>query len=471
MTAPRLLTRTLAASVTALALTACGGSTDSAGADGASDASKASKTKVRDLAAIRESGTLRVATRNAPTTWYIDRFGHAAGPEYDLATAFADSLGTEVEIVEGETSADVLSLVQQGKADLAAAGLTITDARGERVTFSDPVNTVTEQVVCNREGKRAKSIADLPQVKLAVSDGTTYVDTLTQVAEATPAVSFKTRDASTEQLLRDVWKGKLDCTVADSHIFALNRRYFPTLVAEFDLSETRQLAWAMPKSAGKLAGALDKWLARAETQTVIADTQRQYFAVTEAFDFVDMRALTRRVDDRFPKYDDLFLAAGEEFDIDPILLAAQGYQESHWDPAAKSPTGVRGIMMLTKPTAESLGVTDRLDPKQSIEGGARYLAKMKTRFADEVTEPDRTYLALAAYNVGRAHMHDAQKLAREQGKSPYVWADIKTVLPLLSEKEYYSRLKYGYARGHEPVRYVERIREYEDVIDKHVKAG
>lgn len=458
--------RLLIVGLAALALTACG-SDSSDGASGAASG-KTGKSKARDLAAIQEAGVLRVATRNAPTSYYIDRFGHPAGPEYDLVAAFADSISTDVEIIEAGSSDEVLTLIQRGQADIGAAGLTITDARAEGVTFSTPTQTVTEQVVCNREGRRAKSVETLPDVSLAVSAGTTYADTLQSVADQAPGMTVKTRDASTEQLLRDVWQGKLDCTVADSHIFALNRRYFPTLVSEFDLSGNRELAWAMPQSAKSLVTAANRWLERPETKTVLADTQQQYYAMVEMFDFVDMRALTRRIDERFPKYDDLFEDAGSMHGIDHILLAAQGYQESHWDPKAKSPTGVRGIMMLTKPTAESLGVSNRLDPKQSIEGGSRYLARMKTRFSEEVTEPDRTYLALAAYNVGRAHMHDAQKLARDLGKSPYKWDDIKTVLPLLSEKKYYSKLKYGYARGHEPVRYVERIRNYEDVIRQHI---
>jgi membrane-bound lytic murein transglycosylase F len=146
------------------------------------------------------------------------------------------------------------------------------------------------------------------------------------------------------------------------------------------------------------------------------------------------------------------------------LLAAQSYQESHWNPKAKSPTGVRGIMMLTQPVAKSLGVTSRLDAKQNIFAGARYHAKMKKMFVDDVHEPDRTWMALAAYNVGRGHFHDAQALARKLGKNPHLWIDMKEVLPLLSEKQYYKDLKYGYARGNEPVQYVTRIREYDDIL-------
>lgn len=424
----------------------------------------------RDLAAIKASGTLRVATRNAPTTWYIDRRDQSAGPEYELATAYAESLGVTIEWVQREDITGVLTAVAAGKADMAAAGLTATPLRAEKFAFGPTYRSVSEQVVCHREGKRAKSMAELAGVSLTVARGSSYAETLEALPPSTPPITFKTRDASTESLLRDVWERKLDCTVADTHILALNRRYFPELVSDMEIANDKTLHWMLPKDADALLASLKTWSDSMAAQTVLAAIEQRYYAPHTEFDFVDMRAFVRRIDERYPKYDNLFEDAGDTHGVDPILLAAQGYQESHWEADAKSPTGVRGIMMLTRNTAESLGVDDRLDPEQSIEGGAKYLAKMKTRFSDEVTEPDLTYLALAAYNVGRAHLHDAQSLARERELSPYVWDDVRQVLPLLSDKSVYPKLKYGYARGHEPVRYVERIQNYEDVLHTQLAA-
>lgn len=422
---------------------------------------------IADLKQIRDMGVLRVATRNAPTTWYIDRTDQPAGLEYDRIRALATALGLDLEIVEAASTQAVLALVRRGEAHLAAAGITITPARQTSLQFSSPTLQVTEQLICNREGLRVTDRTELAGMTLTVAEATSYADTLNTLRDTAPGLTVRTVDTTTEALLRKVWQGALDCTVADSHVFALNRRYFPTLVAEFDLTETRALAWAVHPDASELLQAVNRWLDQPATQALLAETRSRYFAPAERFDFVDLRAFTRRIEHRYPKYDQYFMAAAQDHDIDPLLLAAQGYQESHWDPEATSPTGVRGIMMLTRPTARSVGVTDRLDPVQSIEGGSAYLAKMKTRFSDEVTEPDRTYLALAAYNIGRAHLHDAQKLARELGKSPHHWDDMKTVLPLLSDKSVYPKLKYGYARGHEPVRYVERIRSYQDILAAH----
>ena len=128
------------------------------------------------------------------------------------------------------------------------------------------------------------------------------------------------------------------------------------------------------------------------------------------------------------------------------------------------------MMMLTLNTARELGVANRLDPQESIDGGAKYLDQMRQRLPDDVQEPDRTWFALAAYNVGMGHLQDARELAVRLEKNPNSWADLKEVLPLLSKKKYYTTLKYGYARGSEPVTYVTRIRNFEDILIQHYEA-
>lgn len=143
------------------------------------------------------------------------------------------------------------------------------------------------------------------------------------------------------------------------------------------------------------------------------------------------------------------------------MLAAIAYQESHWDAQATSPTGVRGMMMLTKNTAQSLGITDRTDAEQSISGGVRYLQDMMSKVPESVPENERIWFALAAYNMGYAHMLDARALTAKTKGNPDSWADVKQRLPLLSQKPYYSKLTYGYARGHEAYAYVENIRKYQ----------
>lgn len=431
----------------------------------------AAEPAARSLEAIKASGRLVVLTRNAPTTWYIGRDDEPSGPEYELAEAFAAWLGVEVEYVIRDTIGDILEAINRGEGDLAAAGLTITRDRRRWFRFGPPYQEVIQQVVCRRDGVQPEDLRELSQVRLEVIARSSYAELLRDLEQEgyrTPEWS-EVEDTTTEELLRRVWLRELDCTVADSTIVAINRRSYPELVTPMRLSRPQQLGWVLPPKSDGLAAALDEWMTTFRASGALANLQEKYYGFFTQFDYVDTRRFMRRVEDRLPRYRDWFHEAASRQGIPWTLLAAQAYQESHWRPNARSPTGVRGIMMLTLPTASAVGVDNRLDPRQSIFGGAQYLAHLRGRFVDDVTEPDRTWLALASYNVGRGHMHDAQILARRQGLSPHHWRDIKQVLPLLSKPEYYRQLRYGYARGWEPVRYVQRVREYHHILTNVVE--
>ena len=183
----------------------------------------------------------------------------------------------------------------------------------------------------------------------------------------------------------------------------------------------------------------------------------------------DIQRFQYHVQTRLPLYRAHFEQVSKQYGLPWTLLAAQAYQESRWDRHAKSPTGVRGLMMLTRNTASSLGIENRLDPKKSIEGGARYFSTLKNQVPETIGKPDRTFIALAAYNVGMGHIKDAQNLAEKMNKNPDSWKDLKAVLPLLAKKQYYKELQYGYARGWEPVQYVKRIRAYHALLEHYLR--
>ena len=409
---------------------------------------------------------LVVATRNGPTTWYLGRDERPAGPEYDLVEAFAESRGWTVDWQVHESTASVLSALDDGKVHLAAAALTHLPARDERFERGLAHGEVVQQVVCHREDRPLPdTVEELAAVDLHVTGESSYAGRLATLSERVEGLGFATHaDVSTEVLLTRVAEREIGCTVADSTIVQVLRRHWPHLEVAFDLAEPEAIGWYAAASLEGLAEETRDWRASGEGQTAVAGMREQYYAYIGEFDFVDLRALNRRLDERLPRYLDEFEQAGETTGLPVDLLAAMAYQESHWDPQAVSPTGVRGMMMLTRPTAESLGVEDRLDPRESIMGGARYLADRLERLPADIPEPDRTYLALASYNIGRAHVLDARKLARELGRDPDSWTDMREVLPLKADKRYYPKTKYGYARGYEPVHYVQRIRNYRDVI-------
>ena len=424
----------------------------------------------RSLEEIQASGKLVVLTRNAPTTLYTDREEKQSGPEYDLVEAFAASLNLKVEYRIKSSVQEIIAAVENAEGDLAAAGLTITAQREKKFLFGPAYQDVTQQVVCRRDNVQPESIEDLVGLNIVVIGGSSYVERLQTLQKQHPELSWEeTSSEDTEQLLRAVWLREIDCTVADSNIVDINRRYFPELIAPLNLNESESLGWMMSGDRKDLQAALKSWLETVDESGELSVLQERYYGFVEVFDYVDTRKFISRIRSRYPKYKKYFKDAAAKYELSELLLAAQAYQESHWRANARSPTGVRGIMMLTLNTARAMGVTSRLDPKQSIFGGARYMNKLlNNRFDDEVAEPDRTWLALAAYNVGRGHVHDAQRLAREQGLNPHLWSDVKQVLPLLSDKRYYRDLKYGYARGNEPVRYVQRIRDYQLILENEL---
>ncbi|HER35797.1 MAG: membrane-bound lytic murein transglycosylase MltF [Halothiobacillaceae bacterium] len=413
-----------------------------------------------------EGGVLVVATRNGPVSWYIGRNQQPTGPEHDLVEAFAAAQGLRVEWQVHESTAAVLAALEEGRAHLAAAGLTHLDSRDRRFEAALTHGEVIQQVVCHREDRPLPdTVEDLVGVDLQVTDASSYVDRLTALAEQMEGLRFQTHaDLSTEVLLTRVARREIGCTVADSSIVEVVRRHWPNLEVAFDLSAPEQVGWYAVASLGDLAAASRDWRESERGQAVVDRVRERYYAYIGEFDFVDLRALNRRLDERLPRYLDEFEQAGEITGLPVDLLAAMAYQESHWDPRATSPTGVRGIMMLTEPTAASLGVEDRLNPRESILAGARYLADRRERLPADIPEPDRTYLALASYNLGRAHVLDARQLARELGRDPDSWSDMREVLPLKADERYYPQTKYGYARGYESVHYVRRIRNYRDVI-------
>jgi len=409
---------------------------------------------------------LVVVTRNAPTTYYEARDGFA-GVEYDLVERFAASLGLKTKYIVKDSVDDILAALQKNEGDIAAAGLTHTHQRRNGFLFSSDYQKVQQQVVCRRGGLHPKNAADLIKVKLAVPARSSYAEQLKKIKSKYPSLNWlEDTDNDTEELLAAVWQRKFDCTIADSNIVAINRRYYPELVVRFNLTQPESLAWVLNKNSKQLQKKINHWLAKEKSSGQLSQTLNKYYGFIEVFDYVENRAFQRGISKKLPKYKSMFVKAADHHGLAWTLLAAQSYQESHWKPNAKSPTGVRGMMMLTRTTAKELKIKNRLDPVQSVQGGAKYLSLLIKRIPKDVKQPDRTWYALAAYNIGMGHLYDARKLARHLGKNPSLWSDMSEVFPLLSQKKYYRTLKHGYARGREPVRYVKRIRDYQDILDR-----
>nr|WP_282571454.1 membrane-bound lytic murein transglycosylase MltF [Methylonatrum kenyense] len=415
---------------------------------------------------LRQGGQLVVVTRNAPTTYFIDRHGRPAGPEHDLVRDFAQAADLRVRFIRRNSVAEILRALETGDAHLAAAGLVVTEEREQRFLAGPAYQEVTQQMVCRRNGRIPGSLDDMDGVRLAVAAETSYQARLRYLRDnAHPELSWITDpQASTEALLHRVWEQQIDCTVADSTIVALNRRYLPELEVAFPLGNPEPLVWLLPEAAEPLRQALLDWHEQATAAGRIEQLLKPYYDHVDLFDYVDVARFRNRIENRLPELEPHFREAAEQHGLDWQMLAAVGYQESHWDAAAESPTGVRGIMMLTRATAEELGIGNRTDPVQSIHGGARYLADLRERLPENINEPDRTWFALAAYNIGLSHVRDARRLTLGLGRDGDSWAAVSEVFPLLAEPEYHQNLPFGYAPGNVPVQYVQRVRNYEDML-------
>jgi len=414
---------------------------------------------------VLDVGELRVVTRDSPTA-YVDGPDGPSGPEFDLAQAFANDLGVALVIETVQSVSEVLPHLLAGKAHMAAAGLSITATRRGYVNFGHPYEMVDMHLIYKLGSGKPRSIDDVIGRSIEVVAGTSHVDMLVSKLTDHPELAWtENADVEVAELLAEVAAGDVDFTIADSTEFNIQRHFYPDLRVALDLELGDPLAWAFPRETGdSLLSRADDFLIDIERSGILAQVKDRYYGHTNKFDYVGTRNFIRHYESRLPRYRAMFEGAAAQWGVDWRLLAAIGYQESHWRSGAVSPTGVRGIMMLTEDTARYLGLDDRVDPKNSIFGGAQYYARQTERVADTVDEPDRTWMAMAAYNVGFNHIKDARQIVEWQGGNPDTWVDISKALPLLAQRKWYSRVPFGYARGWEPVLYVNNIRSYFNIL-------
>ncbi|MGR8934781.1 MAG: membrane-bound lytic murein transglycosylase MltF [Gammaproteobacteria bacterium] len=419
----------------------------------------------RILKQIKKNHKLVVLTRKAPTTY----FEHQNGPdgfEYHLTQMLGDALQVDVEYVVYDNNEEILQALREGKGHIAAAGLGKTEAREKQVRFGPDYKTVQQQVVCNRHVKLPKEPRDLGNLSLQVVAGSSSDERLQKLKTELPQIRWlAARDMTAEALLKQVWQGKTDCTIADSNVVALNRRYYPELAVAFSFPHEHELAWGIPENADGFAAYLDRWFTQLEKNDDLERLDEKAYGFAKHFDYMEHAAFSSRIDKKLPRYKRLFQKASNDREMPWTLVAAVAYQESHWRSNAVH-AGASGLMMLTHGAAREVHVKNRMDPVQNVHGGTRYLEQITKSLPPEIQGEDRYWMALAAYNAGLGHLLDALKLTKQLGRNPDYWADVKITLPLLAQAKYYRKLKHGYAKGPAIVRYVEKIRNYRDILEK-----
>ncbi|MDE2117571.1 MAG: membrane-bound lytic murein transglycosylase MltF [Betaproteobacteria bacterium] len=384
--------------------------------------------------------------------------------ELQLVTLFAKQLQVKMKLLPLPQD-KIMPPLLANKAHIAAAGLRGNES-GE-LRFGPSYQTASEQVVCN--GKFPRRMDGLVGKTIAVAAGSAQEAALREAQQKLPALRWKARHQQTvTDLLAEVATGKLECTVANEEQLALARNFHPKLDAAFDIATPSRLAWAFaPNGEEALFAEAEKFFALIKKDGTLHRLLDRYYGHNERLEPMDAVAFVTGTRTVLPHFRQLFEEAGMLTGIDWQLLAAIGYHESHWNPLATSPTNVRGLMMLTEDTADRMDVTNRLDPRQSILAGARYLQLLKEQLPLRIAEEERTWLALAAYNQGMGHLEDARVLAARAGLNPDTWADVRKMMPLLAQPEYFEQAKHGYARGGEAVILVETVHLYYDML-KHL---
>lgn len=463
-----------------------------------------STTNGNQIAQIQERGQLRVGTLYHPLYYFL-RDGQQEGLDFELASQFADSLGVGLSMVPAYNLSELFALLDSGQVDMLAAGLANTPQRRQQYRFGPSYYHIDHTLVYRKGSKKPRNISQMEGTIAVLADSAQaqWLSTLelpelqssalepyelesselelydlepqatgSQTTEpqatakdvslitAQPKLRWETRlDADEEDLLRQVAENKTDYTLVADILLARTQRYYPNIESAFTVGERQSVAWAWDRRMddSAMAAMLDFFAEQTDSGN-LARLHEKYFGHVQQFDYVDTRTFLSRIDSLLPRYQPLFERhAGE---LDWRLLAAISYQESHWDPNAVSYTGVRGMMMLTEDTAKQVGVSNRLDPEQSIRGGAQYLASLITRLPDAIPDSERIWFALASYNIGLGHVLDVRRLTEQLGQDPNAWSQVKANLPLLHQPKWYSQTRYGYARGRETKQFVNNIRQY-----------
>jgi len=418
------------------------------------------------LAPMAPGEELVVVTRNTPTTYYFEG-DRASGFEYALVKQFAREHDMQLRIKVAFSLPEVFDLLEKGEAHIAAAGLSQSPSRDAKFIASDAYLEQQPLVVYKSGARRPRTLPELVGRDLIVVAGSAHIELLTTLREALPELSWREIHAADSlELMQLITEEKAEVAIVDSIEFGIQQQLFPRVVAAMEIGEVTPAVWYLPRSeqAEDATTLINAFFADAQASGSLAQLERQHFGRYDNVSRVGSLTFQRKVQNDLPQWQPLMEAVADEYQMDWRLLAAMAYQESHWNPDARSHTGVRGMMMLTRVTAGELGIEDRTDARQSLRGGARFFKDLLRRLPADIDEPHRTSMALAAYTIGMGHLEDARVLTQRAGGNPHHWPDVRAQLPKLQNPEFFPRTKFGFAEGQTAVTYVDNIRHYEGML-------
>lgn len=410
---------------------------------------------------------LVILTRAASTTYLTDSTNGPSGFDYDLARLLAQEQGLKSRFIVAESDAEILRRLKNGEAHLAAAWqIPIADPD---VRISQPYFQSRNVLVTHEASLPITRIEQLAHKTVHVVAGSRQEAALREIRKKVQSLTIAAdRQHNELDLMEGVATLRYESALVNNAEFDIGSNFYPELQDTLVIGPTRPIVWIFaPDTPPELVEKANTFLNRMQSSGEMDRLKDRYFGHVDRLTQADCVRFIERIRIDLPRYRALFQAAQVRSGIDWRLLAALAYQESQWKPLATSPTGVRGIMMLTEDTADLMDVSNRLDAKQSIDAGAQYLSDLRDTLPDNIGEPDRLWLALAAYNLGMGHLNAARNIARTLQINPDSWYAMKKALPLLAQPKYYKRLKSGKGRGGEAVIMVENIRIYTDILNRY----
>ncbi|TEW52068.1 membrane-bound lytic murein transglycosylase MltF [Psychromonas algicola] len=420
-------------------------------------------TQTTDLEEIQAKGSITMGTINGSLTYSYDGDTYS-GLDYELGKKFAEYLQVELVVEEFDNLALLFTALENNEIDFAGSGLTLTPKRMEKYRSSPPYYTLTQKLVYHKGTYRPRKIEDV-NAPVTVLKGSSHEENIIASLKEYPDLVIDVLDnEDQESLLQKVADKEVTFAIVDSTTLALKQRYYPSLAEAFTIYGEQPVAWLIRKAQDdSLYSAMIEFMGNQHQEGLIAKIEEKYLGHIGDFDYVDTRIFVNRIKTKLPTYEKLFRKY-ETPEVSWQLLAALSYQESHWNRKARSPTGVRGLMMLTLDTAKFVGIKNRLNAEQSIKGGAKYLTQMIKRLPESIPQDEKVWFALAAYNIGLGHLLDARRITKMRGQNPDSWADMKENLPLLHQRKWYKKTRYGYSRGREALHYVNSIRQYLETL-------
>ena len=416
---------------------------------------------------IDRSSELVVAVRVNPISYAMSGDERSFAFEQALLEKLADKLGLALRFVPARSDSEVTEFLLANKAHLGAGWL--APPTDPRLASTPPFHFDDVVLVHHESWMPTENIDELSGKTIHLQQGSRLLPIIANLrANRVPSLTvIEHPDDNGMQLLEAVSDQKIDYTALTRQQFAVAQAHLPDLQSSLGLHPIQPIVWLTRNDpTSPTHRRIAEFIASIHADGTLERMRDAHFAFRNRLTREDAVEFIERAGTRLPKYAEFFRQAQISTGFDWRLLAALAYQESQWDPLATSPTNVRGMMMLTEETADRLRVTNRLDPAQSIRAGARYLAILRDELPLTVPEPDRTWLALAAYNLGMGHLNGGRAIAKGRNANPDNWYDMKKVLPLLARPEFYERLKSGRARGGEAVILVENVRAYYEILSR-----